>query len=461
MQHSRGAESGADELGAFLDEHPDVDAIDAIFPDLCGVLRGKRLTTSHARHLFDTGLQIPGSMLFLSVTGSCMDPLGKGVSDGDPDVLMRPIAGSLRQLPWADRRRAQVFVTLRGADGGDNPFDPRQILAGVQARFQGMGLQPVVACELEFCLIDAVADTRGMPQRPVSAATGRRHESLQLMSLAYMDDFEPFVEEVRSACRALSVPVTAVNAEYGGDQFEINLHHVGCALRAADDAVRLKQVVQGVAARHGMRATFMAKPYAWAAGSGMHWHVSLIDGQGANCFDENTPAGADRLRHAVAGVLRTMPESLAFAAPNINSFRRFQPGLFVPTTCSWGYNNRSVAVRVPAGASADRRLEYRLAGADANPYLVLAALLAGMHHGIDEQLPPPPPCEGSEARKENAALPRRQHEALALLRDAGILPHYLGREYCAVYAECKALETDAFLGEASAREFDWYLRPDA
>lgn len=459
--HSPATRPAVDELTAFLDEHPEVDAIDAIFPDLCGILRGKRLTTDHARRLFDGGLQVPGSMLLLSVTGSCFDPLGKGVSDGDPDVLMQPIAGSLQQLPWTDPRRAQVLVALRDADGGPNPFDPREILAGVQARFRASGLQPVVACELEFCLVDPVADANGMPQRPLSAVTGQRHESLQLMSLAYMDDFGAFVEEVRSACRTLGVPVTAVNAEYGGDQFEINLHHVGCAVRAADDAVRLKQAVQSIAARHGMRATFMAKPYAWAAGSGMHWHVSLLDSEGRNAFDETLPGGADRLRQAVAGVLRAMPESMAFAAPNINSFRRFQPGLFVPTTCSWGYNNRSVAVRIPAGAAADRRLEYRLAGADANPYLVLAALLAGMHHGIDGALSPPPPSEGSEVREADAVLPRRQHEALSLLRAARVLPGYLGREFCAVYAECKALETDAFLAEPSAREFAWYLRQDA
>lgn len=461
MRHSTVNRGVEDELASFLGEHPEVDTIDAVFPDLCGILRGKRLTTEHARRLFDSGLQVPGSMLFLAVTGSCMDPLGRGVSDGDPDVLMQPIEGTLQQLPWTDRRRAQVLVGVCDADGRPNPFDPRQILAGVQARFQEMGLQPVVACELEFCLIDPLPDGSGRPQRPLSPATGRRHEGQQLMSLAYMDDFGALVEEVRSACRTLGVPVTAVNAEYGGGQFEINLHHAACAVRAADDAVRLKQAVQGVAARHGVRATFMAKPYAWAAGSGMHWHVSLLDGKGRNCFDETIPGGDQRLRQAVAGVLDTMPESMAFAAPNINSFRRFQPGLFVPTSCSWGHNNRSVAVRVPSGAAADRRLEYRLAGADANPYLVLAALLAGMHHGIDKNLSPPPPSAGSEERSDNVALPRRQHEALSLLRNARTLPEYLGHGYCAVYAECKALETDALLGEPFAREFAWYLRPEA
>lgn len=447
------------ELDRFLLENPEVRYIDAMFPDICGIVRGKRLTLRHAKQLFSGGLQMPGSMLLLSVTGSCMDPLGYGVSDGDPDIAIEPIPGSLRPVPWADRPRGQVQVTP--VDESYSAFDPRHVLAAVLRRFDEMKLRPVVACELEFCLIDRELTEAGAPRAPVSPSSGRREGSTQLMSLSRVDDFGAFIEDVTSVCAAYPVPMTALNAEYGGDQFELNLHHVEDAVRAADDAVALKQIVQGVAARHGMRATFMAKPYAEKAGSGMHWHVSVLDADGQNIFDDARSDGDEMLSRAVAGVLGTLPEAMAFVAPNINSYKRFQPGLFVPMTRTWGWNNRSVAVRIPGGAASDRRLEYRLPGADANPYLALAVLLAGIHHGISRKLVPPPASSGNASLEPDPDVPLKLYDALATLRSAAILPGYIGQEYCEVYAATKRLEMEAFLSGLSGKEFSWYLRSDS
>ncbi|MEM8815916.1 MAG: glutamine synthetase family protein [Pseudomonadota bacterium] len=453
--------AAAGDLERFLESHPEIESIDAVFPDMCGIIRGKRLSVAHARQLFREGLQIPGSMLLLAVNGSCMDPLGRGVSDGDPDVLIRPLADSLIALPWAQPPRGQVTVSFLDATGTESSLEPRNLLAKVAARFNELGLQPVVACELEFCLIDRERDGNGAPRRAVSPVAGCRHESAQLMGLAQLDDFGEYADNVVTACRELGLPVTALNAEYGGDQFEINLRHVDSALQAADHAVLLKELVQRAAVHHDLRATFMAKPYTAAAGSGMHWHVSLLDADGNNAFDDGGARGSDTLRHAVAGVLETMPEAMGFYAPNINSYRRFKPGLFVPMSRSWGYNNRSVALRVPGGKSRDRRLEFRVPGADANPYLALAALLSGMHHGIDEKLAPVAASEGNACEERDDGLPLRLFDALQALDKAAILPAYLGADYCAVYAATKRLELDAFLEELSAREFDWYLRSDA
>lgn len=448
------------ELAAFLQRNPDIEFVDAMFPDMCGIIRGKRLTPKHAETLYSDGLQVPGSMLLLSVTGSCMDPLGRGVSDGDPDVVIRPIAGSIRRIPWSPRPGAQVQVSVLNAEGGGNDFDPRHILARVVRRFDELRLQPVVACELEFCLIDCEATPEGTPKRPALTSSGRKFGDTQLMSLASVDEFGAFVQEVTEVSRALGIPLTALNAEYGGGQFEMNLHHVADAVQAADDAVSLKQIVQSIATRHGMQATFMAKPYADRAGSGMHWHMSLLDATGRNVFDENEKRGAEALQHAVAGVLATLPEAMAFVAPNINSYKRFKPGLFVPMTRTWGYNNRSVAVRIPGGAGHDRRIEYRIAGADANPYLALAVLLAGVHHGIAGKLTPSHPHDGNASTIRDAGLPLKLYDALSALGIAKVIPDYLGRDYCEVYAECKRLEMEEFLSELSSREFNWYLRPD-
>ena len=428
MNDTTAGVSARGELDEFLSRNPDVGCVDAMFPDMCGIIRGKRLTLEHARQLYAQGLQIPGSMLLLSVTGSCMDPMGRGVSDGDPDVTIRPIAGTLRQVPWSAQPRAQVQVAFLDDNGGPNPFDPREILASVLERFAELKLRPVVACELEFCLIDSEATADGWPRRPVSPTSGKRHDSTQLMSLSYVDDFKDFIEDATEACTAWSLPLTALNAEYGSDQFELNLRHVADAVKAADDAVSLKQIVQGVAARHGMRATFMAKPYAEKAGNGMHWHVSLTDEKGGNVFDQEPRSGGTALEHAVAGVLRTMHEGMAFIAPNVNSYKRFQPGLFVPMSRTWGYNNRSVALRIPAGNASDRRIEYRIPGADANPYLALAVLLSGIHHGLTEPSEPPPPSSGNEAANPDGGLPLKLYDALLALRKAKVLPEYLGRD---------------------------------
>ena len=449
-----------DELEQFLRQNPEIDAIDAWFPDLCGVVRGKRLTLNHARELFAGGLRMPRSTLLLSVSGSCLDPAGMGISDGDPDVPVRPVDGTLQLVPWAARPRGQVMLRSLNRDGNANAFEPRTLLAKVLQHYDDLGLTPVVACELEFCLVDPERNAQGAVQRPVSAVSGRRHNSTQLMSMSYLEDFGDYVDDVLVTCRDIGLPVTALNTEYGGDQFEVNLHHGDDALLAADQAVALKQVAQRIAPRHGVRASFMAKPYAESAGSGMHWHVSLNDAKGGNVFDDGGATGSDALRHAVAGILKTMPEAMAFYAPNINSYRRFKPGLFVPVARSWGYDNRSVAVRIPGGSPSARRMEFRVPGADANPYLALASLLAGMHHGLSAKLQPPEPATGDAGKKTDDGLPMRIYDAVRALESAETLLDYFGPQYCIAYADCKRLEYDAFLDELSEREYRWYLRTD-
>ena len=199
------------------------------------------------------------------------------------------------------------------------------------------------------------------------------------------------------AAQVQSLPLDTALKECAPGQFEINLIHCEDALLAADSAVLLKRLIKGVAQKHGLEATFMAKPYGEEAGSGAHVHISLLDQQGRNIFssDDNDPLGTQALKQAVAGVLELMPASMAVLAPNLNSFRRFQPGLYVPMAPSWGYDNRSVAVRIPSGPNAARRIEHRVAGADVNAYLLLATLLGSVLHGLDSTSAPPPPIVGN------------------------------------------------------------------
>ena len=262
------------------------------------------------------------------------------------------------------------------------------------------------------------------------------------------------------ACAAQGIPVGATIAEYAPGQYEINLHHVDDPLLAVDHCVLFKRALKAVAQRHDLRASFMAKPYLDQAGSGLHMHLSLQDKSGRNVFDGGAAPASAALEHAVGGVLDLLPESMAFLAPNVNSFRRFQPNLFVPIRRTWGYENRSAALRIPLGKGAARRIEHRVAGADANPYLALATLLAGVHHGLTNKIAPPAAFEGNAGFAPDEDLPFRPRPALARLVESEVLAGYFGREYPGLYAACKTAELDAFENHIGAREYAWYLQPE-
>jgi glutamine synthetase len=279
-----------------------------------------------------------------------------------------------------------------------------------------------------------------------------------------IDAFDPFLDDVKRACEAQDIATGAMSAEYAPGQFEINLQHSDDPLAAADDCALFKRAVKGCARKHGFQATFMAKPYPEQAGSGLHLHCSLVDKDGENAFAKGEDGGQDGigplLRHALGGTMQALPESMAFLAPNPNSFRRFKPNLFVPLRRSWGHENRSVALRVPTGGPQSRRIEHRVAGADANPYLALASFLASVHHGIVEEIDCGPAFEGNAGETPDGEMPLRPRRALERLRRAEILGAYLGEEYLRTYAACKEAEYDAFEDRASPAEYEWYLQAE-
>jgi glutamine synthetase len=251
--------------------------------------------------------------------------------------------------------------------------------------------------------------------------------------------------------------VSATSKEYAPGQFEANLRHQANALTASDHAVFLRQIVRTAAASQNARASFMAKPYPDKSGSGQHVHLSLVDRAGRNVFDNGTPEGSETLRFAAGGLAALMPETMAFFAPNLNAYRRFQPDMFAPVNRRWGINNRSAGLRIPVGPDEARRIEHRVAGADANPYLVMAAILAGVHHGIVNRIDPGPPAAGNVSREPDAALPFSLEDALKLLEKASVLPSYFGAETTNLYRETKSIELARFKKLISAEEYDWYL----
>jgi len=456
MPEGRGKIAVAGELAAFRERHPEIGAVDAIFADLSCIIRGKRLPMDQAEKLYDPGVGFAGSSFLLDVDGESRDPGGRGISDGDPDCLARAVPGTLQPVPWAERPLAQVLLSFHEADGTPYGVDPRHVLDRVVARFEALGLRPVVALEIEFYLIDRERGPERAPQPPISPLTGARDRAAQVYGMNEVDAYAALIADIGDACAAQAIPAGAAAAEYAPGQFEVNLGHVADPVAAADHCVLLRRAVQAVARRHGVRATFMAKPYAARAGSGLHLHVSLRDGDGRNVFDGDDAA----LRHAIGGLLATLAEATAIYAPNLNSYRRFQPNLFVPTAASWGHENRTTAVRVPLAQGADRRLEFRFPGADANPYLALAAALAGIHHGLEHRLDPGAAADGNAATERDPRLPLRPRAALDALAAGTVLPDYLSAEYCRLYRLCKLGELDRFEQSISPREYDWYLLAD-
>ncbi len=185
-------------------------------------------------------------------------------------------------------------------------------------------------------------------------------------------------------------------------------------MKAADDAWLFKTLVRGMARKHGMAATFMAKPFADDAGNGMHVHFSVVDEDGRNIFDDGGPDGTPELHHAVAGCLEAMADSTLIFAPHANSYARMVPGAHAPTGISWAHENRTAAIRIPGGAPAARRIEHRVAGGDINPYLMLAVVLGAALVGIEDGHMPPAPITGNAYEQELPQLPTDWHTAIEM-----------------------------------------------
>ena len=277
-----------------------------------------------------------------------------------------------------------------------------------------------------------------------AASEGRAPEAPRVLAFDKLDEWATLLAQIDAACEAQGVSAGAATAEYGGAQFEVNLGHLDDPVLACDHAMMLRRIVKGVAARHGLEATFMSKPFADQSGSGLHVHASLVDDQGQNVFDETTPDGDRLLGHAIAGLQATTYDAMAFFAPNINAFRRFAANQFVPVNTSWGINNRSVSFRVPMGGGRARRIEHRIAGADANPYLVMAAMLAGFHHGLANKLTPTQPSTGNAGEEADPDMPLRLWSALDRLEGSSLMATYFGPWYLSAYAAIKRSEFEAF-----------------
>ncbi len=446
-----------DQARAWLALNPRVRFVDLLLPDQMGIPRGKRVTVEELESVHRTGLLLPASMFALDVLGGTVQETGLGFDEGDADRICLPLPGSLAAVPWLGEQVAQMQVAMYEHDR--EPFfgDPRHVLEGVLGRFRAQGLNPVVAVELEFYLVDRERDAEGCCQPPRQPLSGRREHKTQINSMADLDQYSALLAAIDEAARIQGLPVGTVLAEYGPGQFEVNLHHVDDALTACDHAIRLKRLVKGVALQHGIEATFMPKPYRDHAGSGAHLHVSLLDERGRNVFASERVEGSAELLHAIGGLVATINDTIAICAPTANSYRRYQPEAYVPLNPSWSVNNRGVAFRVPHGPAASRRVEHRVAGSDANPYLLAAVVLAGIHHGLAGRLDPGPRLDGNAYRDSEPTIPLSWAEALNTFEQSGFIREYLGERFAGLYARTRRGEMQDFSSYVSPLEYSWYL----
>lgn len=399
-----------------MDEKNPPERFEVLIPDLHGIFRGSLLP----REDFAEEISWASSVFSGRFDGSVAEECDYSFRNGDPDYPCRLHPGSDVPVPWRKKTRQGIYF-MRAPDGAPFAMDPWTVLAGVLQKFTADGITPILATEFEFYLGNDTLQERD----------GRAGVA-DLYSVDEVARREKLLLQITAAAAAQNVPTANIVSEYAAGQWEINLRHAPAA-DACLHGLLLRRIVRAVAAQNGQRATFMAKPYSGASGSGMHIHLSLWKD------NKNIFADDKLLQNAVAGALQICNEGMAFFAPWGNSYRRFVPGSYAPLSAGWAAENRAAAVRLPrAKTDAEKRIEFRLCGADANPVLAAAALLAGIHHGLQSESTPPPEQQG--ATPAGAPLPPTWRAALDALATAKILPKYISPKFIRHYAKVKESE---------------------
>jgi glutamine synthetase len=447
------------EAEAFLAAHPEIEAVDIVLHDANGIGRGKIIRRHELMSIYTGGRHMPISILGLDICGEDVHETGLIWDQGDGDLRAWPIPGTLVPLHGTNPPRAEVFMSLYTLEGKPMTSDPRHALQRQVDAMAAEGLHPAGAFELEFFLLANDRDQDGYVRPAPAVLDGRRSDKTEVYSVDHLHGMEPLFSEVYAGARAAGIKAETVISEYAPGQYELTLHYRTDVMQAADDLVRLKRIVRLTARRFGVTACFMAKPIEKYAGSGMHFHVSLQDGQGKNLFAEKEEGKwNDTILHALGGMRTTMGESMLVFAPHANSWRRFANQSYAPVSTNWGVNNRSVALRIPAGALAARRIEHRPSGVDANPYLVAATVLAAIRHGLKNKIDPGPETTGNGYEDDEAStIPRDWRAAIEAAQQSAFLKDALGEDMHRTFTAVKAAEYARVARTISDVDYDLYL----
>ena len=428
-------------LETFIKDHR-ITEVECLVPDMSGIARGKILPAEKfLRILRDRGLRMPEAIFVQTVTGDF--PNDEDVtSPENSDIYMIPDGATIRLVPWHKEPTAQVISDCVYADGAAVDISPRFVLQRVLELYAAKGWKPIVAPELEFFLVQINTDP-DYPLVPPVGRTGRTESGRQAYGIDAVNEFDPIFEDVYDYCAAQEIDIDTLTHEAGAAQIEINFNH-GDALSLADQVFLFKRTVREAAVRHQIYATFMAKPMQGEPGSAMHIHQSIVDlDSGRNLFASDDNTDTDLFRGHIAGLQKFLPAVMPLLAPNVNSYRRLIAGTDAPINVHWGRDNRTVGLRVPLSAPDNRRVENRVAGADANPYLALAASLACGYLGMTLNLRPEDPVRGS-AHGRPFTLPRHQSDALEKFNACEPLKEILGAKFIAAVTYVKLAEYEAY-----------------
>ncbi len=448
------------EAEEFLAAHPQIEAFDIVLHDANGIGRGKIIRRHELLGMYKGGRHLPISILGLDICGEDVHETGLIWDEGDGDRRAWPIPGTLREIYGSKPPRGEVLMSVYTLDGEPMAEDPRHALAAQVQALAAEGLYPAGAFELEFFLLANERSPEGkmVPARDV--LDGRRNSKTDVYSVDQLHGMLPLFNDIYADAALAAIKAETLISEFAPGQYELTLHYREDVMQAADDLLRLKRIVRSHARLHGVTACFMAKPNEDYAGSGMHFHVSMLNDKGVNVFVEPTEGQYNAtILNAIGGLRETMAESMLMFAPHANSWRRFASNSYAPVSPTWGVNNRSVALRIPAGDIRARRIEHRPAGVDANPYLVAAVVLAGIRHGLKNQIDPGPETTGNgyDAGQDAPAMPVDWRSAIEAARGSAFLRDALGAPMHRCFVAIKAAEYARVMRTVSEVDFDLYL----
>ncbi len=428
------------------------DEVEGIIPDMTGIARGKIIPAE--KYSEEAGLRLPEAIFLQTVTGEYPEDFSV-VSPTDRDIVLWPDPNTIRPVPWASDPTAVIIHDCYYSDGTPVQLSPRYVLRKVIDLYDKRGWTPVVAPELEFYLVKPNIDA-DYPLEPPVGRSGRPEIGRQSFSIDAVNEFDPMFEDLYDYCEKQNIAIDTLIHESGAAQMEVNLLH-GDPLELADQAFLFKRTLREAALKHNMYATFMAKPMEREPGSAMHIHQSVIEqDSGSNIFSKSNGEPSDLFFSHIAGLQKYLPAAMPMLAPNVNSYRRITRYYAAPINLQWGYDNRTTGLRIPVAAPQARRVENRLAGADANPYLVIAASLACGYLGMVEDLAPSEPISGS-AYEMPYELPRALPSALDLLAASDVMKTTLGEDFVRAYTAVKESEVATFLQVISSWEREYLL----
>lgn len=438
------------EVQEFIERYPNIDYIDLIFTDVNGTPRGKRIPVSAVSKV-GKGIYLPVSTNSLDNKGGVVEQAGLGEKIGEPDNLCFPVKNSLR--PSVKKNVGQLLLTMLDSEGKNpTPYSARNVLASLLEKLHAKNIFPVVALELEFYLIDKKRNAEGGLQTAINPSKKRRDSACEVYNIEDLDDYSDFLNDINIHAKAQGINTSGALSESAPGQFEINFYHSKDLLSACDQIISAKRLIKQIAHQHNFDATFMAKPFQDEAGNGKHIHLSVVDEHGKNLFSNEDGKASPLFYKTISAMLAQIPESMSLLCPNVNSYRRFVPGSFTPLRADWGYNHRGVALRIPESDANNRRIEHRIAGADANPYILTSVMLAGLLASDTfsaEQCPIP---LNPHANK----IPVRMSDALENLVNSQ-LSNYLPTEFLDMYLSCKSNELAEFERIVTPIEMNWML----